>query len=429
MKFLKSFRKLSPQKKFGFLLLFSILIVNQYVWLWIFDNDGYLKEINKIRFSVINFGSLVIGLSLIYLDFKIKIIAKNIFFFIYIVLFLEICSYFTIKILLINNENLKEKIKYIATDNISKFTPDLRSDYKPNKFHPEVNQFGFRFGGKAKNEDSFRIMCIGGSTTWGDGAKDSSTTYPAQLESFLKSKGYHVNVINAGVPYHTSLDVLMRFISKGIYFKPDMLLIHTGLNDNGPAQSPFAYQPDYSHWRQVNYNNSNLFKTLWNDFPFSISRIFFIFYFNFDSQTSLSFQTSSVPKELLATTQISKKRTEGFKNYFSAILSISKANNIIPITVKINNDHNRKNSYAKRFFKEKSLKYAIARDKNITLLHNSIMDSISLANKVKTLPFDDFKPSSLEHWYDNCHLTEAGIKEKAIFIGKFLMNEFKIPKK
>ena len=42
------------------------------------------------------------------------------------------------------------------------------------------------------------------------------------------------------------------------------------------------------------------------------------------------------------------------------------------------------------------------------------MDSISLANKVKILPFDDFKPSSLEHWYDNCHLTEAGIKEKAL---------------
>ena len=81
-------------------------------------------------------------------------------------------------------------------------------------------------------------MCVGGSTTGATELKDSSDTYPAQLELFLKSKGYNVNVINAGVPYQTSLDVLMRFITKGLFFKPNMLLIHTGLNDNGPVQSP-----------------------------------------------------------------------------------------------------------------------------------------------------------------------------------------------
>ena len=39
-------------------------------------------------------------------------------------------------------------------------------------------------------------------------------------------------------PYHTSLDVLMRLITKGVFYNPDLLLIHTGINDVGPLTSP-----------------------------------------------------------------------------------------------------------------------------------------------------------------------------------------------
>tara|TARA_X000001036_G_scaffold221486_1_gene207272 strand:- start:465 stop:1283 length:819 start_codon:yes stop_codon:yes gene_type:complete len=267
-------------------------------------------------------------------------------------------------------------------------------------------------------------MCIGGSTTWSDLATDSIDSYPAQLEYYLKEKGYNVNVINAGVPYHTSLDMLMSFITKGIYYNPDMLLIHTGLNDNGPAQSPFDYKPDYSHWRPVGYANNRNFINLWNKYPFSISRLMIIFYLDFEPSPTISMQTSSVPIELVSGTLITRERTIGLKNYFSSILFIAKKNNIIPVTLLINNDQSRKNSYAKKFIHEKNLNYAIERDKDITLLNNSIMDSISIANKVNVIPFDKFQPSSREYWYDNCHLTEEGIKEKAAFIGEHLINNF-----
>ena len=56
------------------------------------------------------------------------------------------------------------------------------------------------------------------------------------------------------------------------------------------------------------------------------------------------------------------------------------------------------------------------------------MDSISTANGVKVIPFNEFQPSSQSYWYDNCHLTEAGLREKAIFIGEYLIRESKIPK-
>ena len=329
-----------------------------------------------------------------------------------------------IKIIFHSKDGLEEQINHFTSNNVTRFVPDLRSDYKPNSEHPEVNIHGFRFGGKQHSEDSYRIMCIGGSTTWGDGAPDSTDTYPAQLEIYLKSKGYDVNVINAGVPYHTSLDALMRFITKGIYYKPDMLLIHTGLNDNGPVQSPYNYEADYSHWREVGFSEDRLFKNLWHDFPFSFTRLFFIYAFDFELDNSLSHQTSNVAVEYLAKSKINKKRTAGLENYFSSIIAIAKANNIIPITIKANNDQYRANSYVMKNFINENHDYAITRENQATLLNNSIMDSISKINNVKIIPFDKFQASSDKFWLDHCHLDKSGIREKAIFIGDFLIKEY-----
>ena len=159
-------KKLPFQKKIGIILLFLILIINQYVWIWFFDNDGYLKEINKIRFLIINSLLFISGISLFFLEFRLKKIAKQVLYIVYLILFIELASFLTIKVLINSNNKLKRNINYFLSDNTSRFLPDLRSDYKPNKDHPDINQFGFRYGGKTNTKDFFRIMCIGGSTTW-----------------------------------------------------------------------------------------------------------------------------------------------------------------------------------------------------------------------------------------------------------------------
>ena len=97
---------------------------------------------------------------------------------------------------------------------------------------------------------------------------------------YLISKGYNVEVINSGVPYHTSLDALMRLITKGVFYNPDLLLIHTGINDIGPLTSPKKYKNDYTHWRKVGFRSNNIFKKLWDDFPSSFFRLFLLMYLN-----------------------------------------------------------------------------------------------------------------------------------------------------
>ena len=426
-KLYSNYQNLPLRKKVGIYCLISIILFNQFTWLYIFDQDGYLKSYKKFILLLINLFQLIAGTTFIFSDLRPKLFLKSIVYFIYLVSIIELSSYILIKIIFHAKVGLEEQINHYTSDNVSLMVPDLRSDYKPNSEHEEINIHGFRFGGKPHSKDSYRIMCIGGSTTWGDGAPDSIYTYPAQLEIYLNSKGYNVNVINAGVPYHTSLDVLMRFVTKGIYYRPDMLLIHTGLNDCGPVLSPYDYKPDYTHWRDVGFSEDRLFKNLWHDFPFSFARLFFIYAFDFELDNTLSHQTSYGLTELLANSEINYNRVGGLKNYFSSIMTIAQANKITPVTILINDDHERTNSYTKKVLdSEKKINYGIERTRKCVTLNNSIMDSISKVNNVKIIPFNKFEPSTKDHWLDHCHLNADGIKEKARFIGDFLIKEYSL---
>jgi lysophospholipase L1-like esterase len=97
-----------------------------------------------------------------------------------------------------------------------------------------------------------RVLCLGGSTTYGSSVDDPKEAYPAQLEVILnkgKPEGVTgVEVINAGLLYGTTAEMLTHYHFKYHYFRPDLVVINTGGNDALPAQMG-NYQPDYSHWR------------------------------------------------------------------------------------------------------------------------------------------------------------------------------------
>ena len=85
---------------------------------------------------------------------------------------------------------------------------------------------------------------------------------------------------------------------------------------------------------KVQHNNNKILKNLWHDFPFSMSRLFFLFYFNFEPATSLSMQTSSVQEELSAKNVIKKERTEGFKIIFLQLLPLQKRIKLFPLQLR-----------------------------------------------------------------------------------------------
>jgi hypothetical protein len=76
-----------------------------------------------------------------------------------------------------------------------------------------------------------RIVVLGGSTVF-DLNADEGFDWPHLVEKFLKENGHHqVEVINAGIPGHTSGDSLGRLYTEIWQWEPDYLIIYEAWND------------------------------------------------------------------------------------------------------------------------------------------------------------------------------------------------------
>jgi len=106
-----------------------------------------------------------------------------------------------------------------------------------------------------KPADTVRIVCLGGSTTYGVGATTDSHTYPAHMERFLRERyaqaGFAVEVINGGHPAYASLESLILFQTRLLDFSPDVAILHNSLNDAWMATNFSTYAGDYSHGRHT----------------------------------------------------------------------------------------------------------------------------------------------------------------------------------
>jgi lysophospholipase L1-like esterase len=98
----------------------------------------------------------------------------------------------------------------------------------------------------------FRIMTLGGSTTYGVAIKNYQATWPHLLQGILNKDppaGYDtVEVLNAGVSGYTSAEMLSAWMFRHQYMDADLVLIHTGGNDVYPLLYP-DYDPEYLHYR------------------------------------------------------------------------------------------------------------------------------------------------------------------------------------
>jgi len=119
-----------------------------------------------------------------------------------------------------------------------------------NRAVVKINSLGFRspeIQGK-KGENTFRIVCLGGSVAY-DTRVSMEDSWAFQLQEKLK-EAYsvtNIEVVNAGIPGRTSADSLVNLGLRVIPLEPDVVIIMHGVNDQKPNRYP-AFQPDYSHW-------------------------------------------------------------------------------------------------------------------------------------------------------------------------------------
>lgn len=95
-----------------------------------------------------------------------------------------------------------------------------------------------------------RIVCVGGSTTYGAGVEDNRDTYPAALERALRRlDGRPWEVFNLGIGGYTSREVRLNYQRHGRGLEAGLVLIQSAINDVAPRFYP-GFKCDYSHFRR-----------------------------------------------------------------------------------------------------------------------------------------------------------------------------------
>lgn len=119
------------------------------------------------------------------------------------------------------------------------------------------NSLGFRGEElpRAKPEGEFRIVCIGGSTTYTTMVNDHRLSYPAQLQAALEKRGYGpVKVINAGTGSWSSWESLINLQFRVLDVQPDLVIVYHAINDVHPrlVWPAESYTGDNSGYRITN---------------------------------------------------------------------------------------------------------------------------------------------------------------------------------
>lgn len=103
---------------------------------------------------------------------------------------------------------------------------------------------------------TYRVLFLGGSTTYGNRV-DQEESFPSQVSAILGKTllpEYGITAfecLNGGLGGATSAEILAHYLFKYQYLSPDLIVVHTGINDafSYTSQRSSGYHPDYSHWR------------------------------------------------------------------------------------------------------------------------------------------------------------------------------------
>ena len=174
-------------------------------------------------------------------------------------------------------------------------------EIKEKKFKQGTDEYGFNLDGKRnfskdltiKNESTFRIFLLGGSTVQGRNLTDRSDPISARLEKKLYQKfknfGLNFEIINSGTTSFISSQELALIQYKILYsFKPDYIVILNGTND---SVIPLGNKHHLS--------NSHVYQ---RDFQKNITKSHKNFLFFFDDFLSKNISTYFLTKKLIEKT-------------------------------------------------------------------------------------------------------------------------------
>ena len=292
-------------------------------------------------------------------------------------------------------------------------TPNYR---KGGTFH---NSLGYRNNEFSLEKPSsvYRIVALGGSSTYDIRIEDNEKTFTAQLEKLLKEEhGYqNVEVINAGVPGHNSWEILINLEFRVLDLDPDLVIIYEGTNDvHARLVEPSAYRGDNSGRRQpwrvppvALWEQSVLLRIL--------SRMT-----NFTRQVSVDDFVSSPaylswPYEFRLSgddvdpTEILKKNPPiYFRRNLENMIAIAKERDVkIMFATWAYSPY--LNDYASKGYYQQGFQE-----------NNRVVKEVATSHHVPLFDYAEVMPQDTRYWADGRHVNEAGALVKATLFAEFI---------
>jgi lysophospholipase L1-like esterase len=280
--------------------------------------------------------------------------------------------------------------------------------------YKQINSLGYRGHefSYEKPRGTYRILCLGGSTTISfPYIKDPSRAWPALVEARLNElyPGRRFEVINAGLGYATSAEMLAGYMFRHRYLQPDMVIIHEGGNDTDPLMYE-NYNPEYTHFRSagVRVMVGRVERTLLH------SNVFRVFYMRYWRSVPSIYVSQPYGYDRLSRTDAMQRVRDtyplGFERNMDLIMRTAQADGARVLLAGFVAE--REELFAKAWPSARGLEPAIMLgiQKNLGVMQE-------LGKKYGVLYLSPSDVEFKDEWFiDGCHLTEEGERVKAEWI-------------
>jgi len=158
-----------------------------------------------------------------------------------------------------------------------------------------INNYGFRGAeiSQIKQDDTYRIFVVGGSTTISLRAPSDEQTHPGFLQELFNDSelDFPVEVINAGTPSFTSSQELSIVENKIVNFEPNLVIVYDGTND---LNLPYGYTPAKTSFRSTLADGFNRYLPFWETIP-----VTYHIFNNFgNEEKSFTFDSSTIDSKV-----------------------------------------------------------------------------------------------------------------------------------
>jgi lysophospholipase L1-like esterase len=284
-----------------------------------------------------------------------------------------------------------------------------------DKFGLQHDDNGYRENSDTINpEAALKVLVLGGSTTYGVGIQKPDEVWTHEMQELYNASGVTADVINGGLNYALSSELLAKYAFKDQWIDHDLLIIHAGGNEYLPIAFP-DFKPDYSHVRMQAgqttgviekslLQKSGIIRLLWGSWASGSG-------FGMTIGQPFAFGKLKL-EDAMQRINIPERYTPLLRNLGTIIDIAKNAGRKVLIVPFVSNHYNPS-------YNMESISHLVP---SIPIYLKKMRTALKLLAKEKNVGFFELEEGVISEssFVDNCHLNSQGQKEKASAVFKHL---------